>query len=498
MPLYSAFTSYGQLEYSSEPSDAEKIYDAARAGYIDPKTGTATIDLSEGTYHESKLYARALAIADAKATVRRSGNQENPLKAVEALPHHEAELRLPPRATATIDERRAAVAVRRRRSRGNRYEALYEGLSRILGAALIAIRPIGAHEGTTWPASPATGPGVFVRNDQPAKVVRLLDPVTTLGAPLTVAYENWDTTQPDIQLVKGDVLAVQPENLGLAEKVTIASVAGVGTARTLTATFSKGHDQDASASTGPVPIWWSTLGHMLVVVAHEAALDAELVAQVNEYLERTLKGGTTWSIVEPTTPGASTIGPFTLGVSPLGAVPIESMPIVPLRPPAMGVCLPASGTTGGGTLVTLYGRGFADTTDVKVDGASVAFTVVSDYKLTFTTVSHVPGAVNVQVITASGATTKASAFTFVQAALSVTLLTPDTGPAAGGTAIVVTGTGFYLATDVRIGGFTLGAWSIVDDNTINATSDAAGGPGATVLEVEDSGANIDSLPWTFT
>lgn len=499
MPRYSDLTPYGQLEYSSEPSDAEKIYDASVAAYTDPRTGTPAIDMTIGTYHEAKLYARSLALADAQSAVKRAANQDDALKATEGLPHFERKYRITPPHRATLDTRRTKAAARRRISRGNRFEALHEALSTILGSTLIAIRPIAPHEAVRWPANPGAGPGVFVRPERPSQVIRLTAPVTLTGAPSTIGYENWDATQPPLQLVKGDVLAVQPENLGLAEKVTIAATAGAGVSRTLTATFAKAHDQFASASTGPVPIWWSTLGHILVVVTHEAALNAELVAEVDEYLGRALKGGTTWSVVEPSVPGDSMMGPFTLDASPLGAVPISALPIVALAPPFVGAPAPASVTTGGSTLVRLYGKRFAEVTDVQVDGVSVAFTVVNDYELTFTTSTHVAGDVPLTVVSPYGTTTRPAALTFEQAPLTISSVTPNTGPAAGGTALVVAGTGFFAAMAVSLPAAapSLAVWSVVDDNTIHATTEADVA-GLAYLQVVDGIGNFALHPFTFT
>jgi hypothetical protein len=586
MSEYSIFNSYGQLEYSSDVPEAEKIYESMRASYTHPKTGLPIVDMTPGSYHESKIYARAMAIADANAATRRAGNQEDPLKATENLPIFETELRIAPKPTATLDQRRAAVAARRLRSRGNRREAIYDGLRQILGNALIAVRPIARSEATLWPTTPlnaSRGPGVFARPSQPAKLVRLLDPVThtgfvtsdsysetnqdadaalqdtvgadlsaigqsflgndgallkcafylkktgaptgnavakvyahagTLGAssiptgaPLAISspvdvsslttlhvltdfsfvganqvilasgtpyvvvleysggsggnvvqagidlsapthggnlstfgtgawsplagadacfyvfttlgitYQNWDVTRADLQLAKGDVLCVQPENLGLAEKITVVAVEGSGPTRTMHATFSNAHDAGAAATTGATPIWWSNTGHLLVVVTAAAALNAELCGRVNELLTRIAKGGTTWSIVEPTTAGATTVGPYTLGVSPLGAVPIGTVQIAAPGPLAITFVTPSSGPIAGGTALVIGGSGFMTAVSLTINGGiglAGGFTIVNDNQITCVTDASIGGGGTFPLVIADalGRTVKAS-FTFV-------------------------------------------------------------------------------------
>ncbi len=329
MPRFSAFTRYGHLAFSGAPSAPERIYRSLRAAYFDPRSGVAAIDVTPGTYHEAKLYARAMALASAEASLKRAGNQGNPAKATEGLPHWERTYRLAPAPDATLDARRAEASARRKISRGNRWEAITDALEQILGDDLISVRAITVDEAATWPSSPGDGPGVYQRPEQPAKTIRLLEPVTTVAAPSTVAYEPWDANDSGLVLNAGDQLCIQPEVLEQAEKVTVSAVDLASDPLLLTATFENAHDEGSFATTGDTPLWWSTTGHLLIVVTSEAALDVDTLARVDNELMRRTKAGTTWSIVEPSTPGAETVGPFTLGSSPLGAVTVGEIPIEP-------------------------------------------------------------------------------------------------------------------------------------------------------------------------
>jgi LysM repeat protein len=64
---------------------------------------------------------------------------------------------------------------------------------------------------------------------------------------------------------------------------------------------------------------------------------------------------------------------------------------------------------------------------------------------------------------------------------AITSLNVSTGPAAGGTAVVITGTGFTGATGVTFGGTPARAFSVVNSTTINATTPAGSGSVAVVV-----------------
>lgn len=145
-----------------------------------------------------------------------------------------------------------------------------------------------------------------------------------------VAYENWNRSAVEENVVKGDVLILNPDNYGLVERVTVLEASGSGDERKFKAAFQSPHSANCYATTGPVPLWTNTKRHVLVVVKAAAAIDPAIVARVDELLRRLMRGPTTWALVQETTPGAGTVGPFKVGEtlgSPLGAVPIQSITI---------------------------------------------------------------------------------------------------------------------------------------------------------------------------
>lgn len=497
MPLFSCFSPFGQLEFSSAPSEAEKIYSSLVHAYRDPKSGQVTIDTSQGTHQEAKLYGWSMALGGARAMLRRAGNELRPETSYSQLEAHEVRFRMSPAADDTVSQRRSALAAKQKAARGPRYEAIVEALASIYGSLLIAYRPVAIGEAEPYPVDPGqpSAPGLFRRPDAVAKSVRILTAITRTGEPfdladsydsahaddaiittntsatsgaaqsftgnggalsmvrfflaeagsptgtavakiyahggtygtssvpvgaalatsapfdvsvltasyvlydlsfyganqivlkdgthyvltleynagsasevdvgtdssapihagnsatfaggvwtphsavdvcfeiytgypMQVSYENWNRSLVESLIVKGDVLVVDPGNWGLAEKIVVTAADGEGADRLLTAVFRKPHSANVYGTTGPMPMWTNSKRHVLVVVTAAAAVDPAMVVKTNDLFRRMMRGPTTWAIVQPTTPGASTTGPFVLGStmgSPLGAVPVESL-----------------------------------------------------------------------------------------------------------------------------------------------------------------------------
>ncbi|QDE97365.1 IPT/TIG domain-containing protein [Myxococcus xanthus] len=118
-------------------------------------------------------------------------------------------------------------------------------------------------------------------------------------------------------------------------------------------------------------------------------------------------------------------------------------------PVAAGV-QPPRGVTAGGTAVTLTGNHFAAEVNVRIGGVAATNVVrVSASTLTATAPAHAAGTVDVEVQNAGGTwVTLANAFTYSD----VSAVEPSRGPVAGGTAIVIRGSGFDPAATVTLGG----------------------------------------------
>lgn len=136
MPLFSAFSPYGLLAFSSRDTNARKIYDSlmGNAGEAYAADGAFAAD----------AYAMAREAAAAQATLDRVANHRNPLKAQELLPELEREYGLAPQPTATLAQRRQALADKQRLLFGAREQAVRDGIEAIVGTdgGLVAYRTI--------------------------------------------------------------------------------------------------------------------------------------------------------------------------------------------------------------------------------------------------------------------------------------------------------------------------------------------------------------------
>ncbi len=145
--------------------------------------------------------------------------------------------------------------------------------------------------------------------------------------------------------------------------------------------------------------------------------------------------------------------------------------------PAISSLTPNTGPTAGGTTVTINGSGFIGTTSVTLDGiAATGVNVLSDTQITAVTPSHIQGIVDVEVTTAGGTGSIASAFSYVAPVPSISGASPNTGPTAGGTTVTINGSGFIGATAVTIGGIAPTGINVLSDTqiTVQTTPRAAG------------------------
>ncbi|WP_413787807.1 IPT/TIG domain-containing protein [Streptomyces platensis] len=157
----------------------------------------------------------------------------------------------------------------------------------------------------------------------------------------------------------------------------------------------------------------------------------------------------------------------------------DAQPLAAATPAVISVS-PTSGSTAGGTPVTVTGTAFTGATAVRFGATpSPSFTVSSDTQLTATTP---PGTGTVQVTV----TTPAPALSSVS---------PASGPAAGGTTVTLTGTGFTGATAVQFG--TTSASFIVNSAT-QITATAPAGSGTVQVTVTGPGGTSNGQPFTYT
>jgi hypothetical protein len=170
-------------------------------------------------------------------------------------------------------------------------------------------------------------------------------------------------------------------------------------------------------------------------------------------------------------------------------------------PPTVTGISPTAGMLGGGTPVTITGTNLKLATNVYFGGIpAVMYTVNNATSITATTPGD--GAENVDVtVTTPGGTSAPSAadqFTF-EGPPTVTKVSPNTGPAAGGTNVIITGTGFTGATNVYFGGIAATSYTVSSATSITAKSPAEqSGPVDAVTVITPGGTSATSSADQFT
>lgn len=153
-----------------------------------------------------------------------------------------------------------------------------------------------------------------------------------------------------------------------------------------------------------------------------------------------------------------------------------------LASPVITGLAPPTGPETGGTPVTITGTGFTGATGVTIDGDPVAFTVVNDTTITFTTPPHVPGSVPV-VVLHPVLDSDPEPFLYYPVT-TIDDVTPDQGPEAGNTAVVILGHCFTGATQVLFGAIPAASFVVVNDGRIEAIT----APGTGLVDVSVVGA----------
>ena len=81
---------------------------------------------------------------------------------------------------------------------------------------------------------------------------------------------------------------------------------------------------------------------------------------------------------------------------------------------------------------------------------------------------------------------------------TVTAITPNTGLAAGGLAVTITGTNLTNSTGVTFGGVAGTSFSVVDDTTIHVTTPAHTAGAVNVAVADDSGTVTVTNGFTYS
>ncbi|MGH9557039.1 MAG: beta strand repeat-containing protein, partial [Terriglobales bacterium] len=134
---------------------------------------------------------------------------------------------------------------------------------------------------------------------------------------------------------------------------------------------------------------------------------------------------------------------------------------------------PAAGPPSGGTTTTISGAGFLSGATVSFGGtAATSVTFNSSAQLTAVAPAHIAGTVNVVVTNSGGQSTTLSGGFSYTVNLSISTISPSSGPSAGGTAVTITGTGFKAGAAVQFGTVQAPSVTVVNSTQITTTTPA--------------------------
>jgi phosphatidylserine/phosphatidylglycerophosphate/cardiolipin synthase-like enzyme len=197
-----------------------------------------------------------------------------------------------------------------------------------------------------------------------------------------------------------------------------------------------------------------------------------------------------WKIVSKTMANITASGPVysftTAGTPPPGPAPTVSN------------INPNSGTTAGGTSVTITGTNFVSGATVKLGGTAATGVVVSNSTtITATTPAHAAGAASVVVTNPDNQSgTLTNGFTYQSPppgpTPTVSSITPNTGTTAGGTSVTISGTNFVSGALVKLGGTAATSVVVSNSTTITAATPAhaAGAVDVVVTNPDNQSATL--------
>ncbi|SDI91049.1 IPT/TIG domain-containing protein [Frankineae bacterium MT45] len=168
--------------------------------------------------------------------------------------------------------------------------------------------------------------------------------------------------------------------------------------------------------------------------------------------------------------------------------------------PAITAISPSSGSTTGGSTITIAGTGLTGATSVNFGAtAGSSLTVVSATSLTVVAPAHVAGVVDVQIVGPYGTSPVVVADQYTYAVLPViSTISPTSGTTAGGTTVTITGTGFSSATKVAFGTTSATSYAVISDTQITATAPAQPAGTQDILVTGPGGTSAPGLPDVFT
>lgn len=175
-----------------------------------------------------------------------------------------------------------------------------------------------------------------------------------------------------------------------------------------------------------------------------------------------------------------------------------------IAPPVLSSLTPNIGPVSGGNVTTITGTGLLYTTAVSfTQGTSTvnasSFAILSSTQVAAVVPPAPVGAGPASVNVTNGAGISAVPLTYTYNLVIplpvVTSAVPNTGPAAGGNSVALTGSGFTFATQVRFGTTPALSFTVANDTSITAI--APPGSGTVTITVTGPSGTGTGVPYTY-
>ncbi len=168
-------------------------------------------------------------------------------------------------------------------------------------------------------------------------------------------------------------------------------------------------------------------------------------------------------------------------------------------PPGVSSISPDTGSTSGGTSVTIIGKNLQSGAAVTFGGAAgTSVNVISSTQMTAVTPAHAAGSVDVVVTNPGGrSATLAAGFGYGSAAPSVSGISPNTGPTTGGTAVKISGANFLAGAIVLFASIQATSVVVTSPTEIQAVS-PAGQAGSVDVVVKNPDGQAATLAGGFS
>jgi hypothetical protein len=314
MPLFSCFTPFGVLAFSSKPSEAQKQYQVIGTQLdqaLDTTPGYPTSEDNEG-----EKYANARHLARQVLALQHAGYQRDVTKASDLLPLREADYQVTPGPYDTLVQRQNRLLALRALPLGATTSNITSALSALLGSGFIKLRTVAHTELTSnLPTSNFQPPGII------PKFLQLAYPIAVTGSQWAT-YQNLDTTiAAPVTLALGDKVTVGGENNSQAEVVSVTGLRSVAAGLQFQATFTQSHDAGSTVTTMPFPRWTSSQSFLYVEVTAAVASNPVQRQQIDAIMQKLTRGTVEWATVSV---ASGLVTQFQIATTPLGTGTVGS------------------------------------------------------------------------------------------------------------------------------------------------------------------------------